>query len=259
MRAVTAIRCGDKQGQRPHLRPQQCSGRTANSGRGLRELRSRLRSRLRTRLRTAAQLRTVVRLHRHQGYWQRHSCKPCLQRPQRQLRQRIKLRLWRLRWPASTQDTQQSVRAHGQACAWGSKILTHLLSTRRDELIVDYPQTGPRPARLRKANLAATALTSSHIDAQSCSEVVRIACACPSPWNHIVGGVLRFEAHQRLANLLGAHGKLSQRCAPHGDARSATTHAILLLSSRSSNKSHLPPAQPPGRTKPNTGNSLRTQ
>jgi hypothetical protein len=67
--------------------------------------------------------------------------------------------LLRLRRPASTQHTQ-SARAHGTKRvrgASGSKMLTHLLSTRRDELIVDHPQTGPRPARLRKANLAATA------------------------------------------------------------------------------------------------------
>ena len=39
-----------------------------------------------------------------------------------------------------------------QACArCGSKMLTYLLSTRQDELVVDHSQTGPRSARLRKA------------------------------------------------------------------------------------------------------------
>ena len=110
---------------------------------------------------------------------------------------------------------------------------------RRDELVVSHPQTGPKPARLRKTDLTATAWQGSSLIEAPC--ILVRSCASPDVPSHLrrtkVRDGLRVEATYGLPTCAMRTAN-SHRYAPHGDARSAAKHAILLCPLRAVRINH---------------------
>ena len=119
------------------------------------------------------------------------------------------------------------------------------MSTHRNELVVDHPQTGPRSARLRKANLTPQPdLTSTATSMHNRGCAHRLCLSTSMETSSAM--VSKPKPPMAFQPALVAHGKLAPVRTSWWRALSSQGRRVLLSSCPRSNKSHLPPgAQPP--------------